>query len=378
MRPSTGRWLLRLALLLFLLSLIRPPQSRAPLGPPQSVQTTQPHVCVHTRLIDEVYAWKIQRSLELVREMGASTIVEFFPWAYIETRPGHYDWHSADRILRHAENQGLTVLARMGFVPQWARPADSTLNTLPPERYDDFARFVAAFAERYADTVTGLIIWNEPNLHFEWGYQDVSPADYARLLEAVHAPVKAAHPDALILGGALAPTLEPSGSAHGLDDLIYLDALLDAGAAEHFDVLAVHTYGFTQPPDAPPAPDALNFRRVELLADVLARHDAEKPIVITETGWNDHPRWTQAVRPSQRIAYTLDAYDLAADWPWLDQMCLWAFRYPAPTGSYPDHFTLVTSDFQLKPLYYALQAYARADRNFSERERQWLPPPDAE
>jgi hypothetical protein len=53
-------------------------------------------------------------------------------------------------------------------------------------------------------------------------------------------------------------------------------------------------------------------------------------------------------------------------------MCVWAFRYPAPTYSYPDNFTLVTTDFQLKPIYYALQAYAMGEER---RGDLWLPPP---
>ena len=76
---------------------------------------------MHTRLIDEVDEWKIQRSLELVREMGAGTIVEFFPWAYIEGSEDQYDWSSADRIVRHARNQGMHIIARLGLVPEWAR-----------------------------------------------------------------------------------------------------------------------------------------------------------------------------------------------------------------------------------------------------------------
>src|SRR6185503_15888228 len=54
------------------------------LGPPQTVITQHPTVCVHTRLTDEVDEWKIQRTLMMVREMGAKTIVEYFPWAYYE------------------------------------------------------------------------------------------------------------------------------------------------------------------------------------------------------------------------------------------------------------------------------------------------------
>jgi hypothetical protein len=333
-------------------------------------------VCVHTRLIDEVWEWKIQRSLQLVREMGADTIVEFFPWAYIEGAPGRYDWVSTDRIVRHAQNQGLRIIARMGFVPAWARPdvddQFATLNYLPDESFDDFADFVARFARRYAGVIDHIIIWNEPNLSFEWGYRPVDPEGYVRLLAAVYDRAHAANPDVIILGAPLAPTLEPPGSPNGLDDLLYLEAILEAGAARYFDALAIHTYGFTDPPETPPAADALNFRRAELLYGIMAKYN-DKPVYITETGWNDHPRWTKAVRPAQRIRYTIAAFQWAADhWPWVEEMCIWAFRFPAPTRSYPDNFTLVTPEFQARPIYYAIQAYARG---WDHSESLWLPPP---
>ena len=122
---------------------------------------------------------------------------------------------------------------------------------------------------------------------------------------------------------------------------------------------AAHAYGRTFPADAAPAPDVLNFRRIELLREIMVEYDDEAtPVYITETGWNDHPRWTMAVRPAQRIQYTLDALDYAAaNWPYVRLMALWAFRYPAPTRSYPDYFTLVTPEFVAKPLYDALQTY---------------------
>ena len=221
---------------------------RSPLGPPQTVITTHPQVCVHTRLIDEVWEWKIQRTLQLVREMGANTIVEFFPWAYVEGTEDFYDWTPFDRIIRHAENQGLKVIARMGLVPTWARPRDSTLNTLPSDAYDDFAEFIADFSARYANTVQLIIIWNEPNLAFEWGFNAIDPTSYARLLKAVYEPVHTANPDVMILAAGLAPTLEPANSPNGLNDLLFLEALYAAGAAPYFDALAVHTYGFTMPP----------------------------------------------------------------------------------------------------------------------------------
>ena len=92
------------------------------LGPQQAVRSVNPKMGIHTRLTDEVEPWKIKRTLEMVREMGATWTVEYFPWAYYEPSPGHFDWTHADLVVDHARRQGLTVIARLGFVPEWARP----------------------------------------------------------------------------------------------------------------------------------------------------------------------------------------------------------------------------------------------------------------
>lgn len=363
-------WLVRALVAWLLIGTLVPAPPRAPLMPPQTVETESPKLCMHTRLIEEVDEWKIQRTLIMVRELGAGTIVEFFPWAYIEGSPDQYDWSAADRIVKHARNQGVHIIARMGLVPGWARHAPdepinedtTTFNTLHETAYDDFAAFVRDFAARYAGVIDHLIIWNEPNLAFEWGFQTVDPASYVKLLEAVYPAAHEGNPNVTVLAAGLAPTLEPEGSPHGLNDLLFLEQMYQAGAADYFDALAVHTYGFTQPTNAAPAFDMLNFRRAELLHAIMLRYDdPNTPIYITETGWNDHPRWTMAVSPAQRITYTLDALRMAeTTWSgWLENICFWVFRYPAPTLSYPDNFTFVDTLFQPRPIYDELQAYAR-------------------
>ena len=357
-RPTLGAGL-RLLALAVLLAALRPAPVLVTFGPPQVVTTTRPILGVHTRLTDEVEEWKIQRSLRMVREMGASWIVEFFPWAYYQAADGSVAWEHPDQVVGHAAANGLTVVARLGYTPDWARPADTPMTYLDATAYDDFATFAAAFAARYRGRVQYLIVGNEPNLSFEWGYRATQPNDYVELLRAVYPAVKAANPDMIVLAGALAPNLEPDGSPWAINDLTYLRGMYAAGAADFFDGLAAHAYGLTFPAGATPAPDVLNFRRIELLREIMVEYgDEATPIYITETGWNDHPRWTMGVRPAQRIQYTLDALDYAAaNWPYVRLMALWAFRYPAPTRSYPDYFTLVTPEFVAKPIYDALQTY---------------------
>ena len=100
---------------------------------------------------------------------------------------------------------------------------------------------------------------------------------------------------------ALAPTLAPAGDPEGMDDLVYLKRMLDAGAGEAMDGLAVHAYGWQMPPDAPADPAVVNFSRTELAYQLLVEAGyADMPVYITEGGWNDHPRWTMSVSPAQR------------------------------------------------------------------------------
>jgi hypothetical protein len=356
-------WLARGA---FVWALLRLPTVPPPLilpGPPQTVKTAHPKVCVHTRLTDEVEEWKIQRTLMMVREMGAPTIVEYFPWAYYEGAEGDFDFSHPDMVIDHAENQGLTVIARLGLVPAWARPRPEEQQTtdtyLDSDHYAVFAEFVGEFVERYRGRIRHVIIWNEPNLSLEWGYRQVDPAGYAEMLKLAYTAAKAANPDVQVLAGALAPTLEPEGSPWGMNDLLYLQKLYEAGFADYYDILSVHSYGLGFAPDEPPAPEALNFRRTEIVRALMEQNgDGHKPIMITESGWNDSPRWTRAVRPPVRIEYTLGAYAWAeANWPYVDAVCTWAFRFPAPLYTYGDYYAFVTPDFTPRPIYEAVREW---------------------
>ncbi|MCS7003285.1 MAG: hypothetical protein NZ518_10595, partial [Dehalococcoidia bacterium] len=65
-----------------------PPTSGAALT---IAQARHPVIGVHTRLTDEVEQWKIEKTMAMAREMGASWVVEYFPWTYMEPAKGRYD-----------------------------------------------------------------------------------------------------------------------------------------------------------------------------------------------------------------------------------------------------------------------------------------------
>ncbi|GIV97476.1 MAG: hypothetical protein KatS3mg057_2133 [Herpetosiphonaceae bacterium] len=331
------------------------------LPPQQPLTTHHPTVGVHTRLAgigDERY---ISETLQLVHDMGAAWIVELFPWIYVQPRNANsYDWTGADLIINHARARSLQVIARLDFVPEWARPERTFTSYIDPEHYGDFASYVAAFARRYRPLgVRHLLIWNEPNLSGEWGGRQPDPEAYAELLKVVYRRVKQEQPDAIIIAAGLSPGGPIDGGATRMDDLEYLRRMVQAGAP--FDMLAAHPYS-PAPPDEPPAPEVVSFRRPEIyhtMLQELGRGDV--PIVITEAGWNDHPRWSAAVPPDERIRRTLDAYRIAEGWPWLVATCMWQFNLPSITHSYQDNWTFVAPDLITKPIYDAVRRWARGE-----------------
>lgn len=326
---------------------------------PQS-QIRNQKIGLHTRLADEPDPDKIRQEFRLLREMGATWATEFFPWIYIQPADrARFDWAHADLVVDAAAAEGITLIARLDGVPAWARPANTTWKYLDPDQYDAYADFVNAFVARYRDRVRYYIIWNEPNTAAEWGSRKPDPAAYTELLKRAYTRAKEADPTITVLLAGLAPNLERETSNVALNDLTYLEQLYAVGAAPYFDAVAVHSYGLQSPPDEPSSPDTLNFARAEQLYNVMARNgDGDKDVYITEGGWNDSPRWSYAVKPYQRVEYTVGAFRLAETWPWCRAVTLWMSRLPVASNTYFDNYTFLTPDFIPKALYLEVQDYA--------------------
>jgi hypothetical protein len=238
----------------------------------------------------------------------------------------------------------------------------------PDEDWAEWGHYRFLDAQLYADRIDAWEIGNEPNLIEEWGsYPD--PAAYAKLLEIAYREIKSGDPDGLVVSAGLAP-VAGSGDPRYVDDLVFLRQMYEHGAADHFDVLGVHPFGFAYPPEMPPdghvcgpAPhvgtrlyvraegpaldpgcwsvNGFSFRRAELAQEIMATYgDVDKPVWATEFGWLIRPspccrvradwpaRYWQVVSEGQQARYILDAYAYAQEhWPWMEVMFLWNLDY---------------------------------------------------
>ncbi|MCS7038334.1 MAG: O-antigen ligase family protein [Caldilineales bacterium] len=260
--------------------------------------------------------------LAWVAEDGFRWVRLRVPWNEFEPERGLYHWEVLQAALEACRRHDLRVVLLLDGAPAWAvKPEDADNPLAPPHDVRDFGRFAEAVAAGYNSLVDIYQIWDEPNIAPHWGRAWISPQSYFNLLREAANSIRRGDPEARIMLAALAPTAadEPLNRS----DLWFLERLYQLGAAPYFDLVAAAGYGFDRSPLDPPAPDRLNFRRPELIHDLMARYgDATKPVWITAWGWwspaegeTDSP-WGQ-VDPALLPTYQAQALDLARmTWPW--------------------------------------------------------------
>ena len=338
---------------------------------------------INTFLNQEVEPEKRARSLDLIQAAGFRFIRQEFPWEdieihakgdYIDRRndPAGIDaWAKYDQIVQMAEERDIAVIARLSNPPSWSRAAGDELGTnAPPDNFEDFGDFAATVAERYRGRIRYYQVWNEPNGNEEWGKQDVDPEAFTRLLCLAYDRIKAADPEAVVLAGALTPTVANDG--RNLNDLIFLQRMYAAGAGECFDVFSAQGYGlWSGPTDQRARPTVINYAHNLFLRDLMVRNgDAAKPIWISEMGWNVAPEGIAPnfgrVTEEQQARFAVDAYERArAAWPWIGVNSYWFFKRPADWERDQAwyYFRMLEPDFTPMPVYDAVAAYATSGRS---------------
>lgn len=191
---------------------------------------------------------------------------------------GAYNWTAPDRVTASAKRHGLQILMVPGLTPAAYRmPGCSSGERCAPTDVAAYVKFVKAAAERYGTQVQAWEIWNEPNISYRFG-PSVDVTKYVNMLKGAYKEIKLANPEAIVLGGSIAPTATTYRDLRPLD---FVNAMYEKGASGYFDGLAMHPYTYPiMPNDSTPA-DA--WGQMKLAHEVMAEHgDGDKKIWITE------------------------------------------------------------------------------------------------
>ncbi len=334
------------------------------------VEMTPPHLIPNTDVNPfganfflqwEAEPFKQEKTVELAAQAGIGWAKQQFPWEDIELSPGQFQWDKYDTIVDLYRERGLEVIARLDRPPDWTR-TDNRFRERPPDDFNDYGNFVEQFVRHFQGRVRYIQIWNEPNIFPEWGDQPVDPVAYARLLGIAYRRAKGVDPNIYILSAPLAINLEDFPGRRNLSDLLFLEEMYQAGAADSFDILSANVFGMDRPPVDAPDPNVLNFRRVELQREIMLRYgDGDKPIWFNEYGWNAAPAnfppekliW-QRVSEEQQAEWTVEGIRWAQEhWPWAGVFNIWYFRQIGNLS--PDradyYFRMVDVDFTPRRVY---------------------------
>jgi Cellulase (glycosyl hydrolase family 5) len=327
---------------------------------------------VNTFLDREVEDWKKERTFQMLKEAGIGWIKQIFPWNELEFKKGYFyddkfkksSWQKFDQIVNLAQKYGIKIVARLDQTPEWARPEKTNPGT-PPTKFQDYADFLSEFVKHYKGKISHIQVWNEPNLGAEWS-GPVNPAKYTEMLKLAYTAIKKIDPSVKVMSAPLAMNTENFKERINLNELDFLTEMYQAGAKEHFDILSANGYGLEFPPEDAPDPKKLNFRRVELLRDIMVKNgDAAKAIWFNEFGWNaspaDFPKdkliWRR-VTEQQQADYTARGIKYAREkWNWSGVVFIWYFRQVGdiPPDRSDHYFQMVTTQFQPKPVFNAIK-----------------------
>ncbi len=340
---------------------------------------------VNVFLNEEVEPAKREQTVRLAQEAGFHWLRQEFPWQDIEIHgkgdfedrrnpPAVSAWNKYDQIVDLAGQYDMELIVRVSTPPTWTRGRGDEVGTFaPPDNYDDFGDFVYTLVDRYKGRIRFYQLWNEPNIYPEWGIYPISPEDYTRLLR--------------IGANARAPRGRSGRRHHCRRARQHHRAGARRCAAgqctERPDLPAAHVRrgrgallrhhghagvrAMVGPHGSPAAPACDELRPAAVRALMVANGDANKPIWISEMGWNTVPadlpdQRFGRVTPEQQARYTPLAYERAqAEWPWAGVVNTWYFKRATDewlqAGRPEAYFRLADPDFTLQPVYHGLQTY---------------------
>jgi hypothetical protein len=260
---------------------------------------------------------EMDRAAALAQAAGVRWTREEFQWQRLEPAKGRYDWTFYDRLTDCATAHGLSVYGLLAYWSGWA-------DKYTEAGIADYARWAGAVAAHYKGRIDHWEIWNEPNIFFWSGPKEL----YPKLLAQAYAAIKAANPEAQVLGCATAGV-----------DFGFIKRVVDAGAP--FDILSVHPYRG-------------RLGEAEFIGDLKRASTLAggKPVWISEMGW---PTQIGGTPEDEQARLLARSYLTAAGSGACPNMAWYDYRNDANDPYYNEaNFGVLRRDFRPKPAYRAL------------------------
>lgn len=299
----------------------------------------------------------VQANLNLIQQMGATTIRDEVYWKEVEQVKGQYAIPSiSETFVNAAVAKGLKPLITLDYGNPLYDNGDKPTTEDAIEGYAQYAEFVAT---QFKGRVSMYEIWNEWDLS-TGNTTPGTPQSYVNLLKVVYPRLKAIDPNIVVLGG---------GVSGGAILSSFFGQMLDAGAMNSADAISIHQYIYTATGNGR-TPETLvnNLLGAE---ETLRSHNGgqDYPLYLTETGWPTNTG-ASGTTPDEAGDFNAETMLLLPTMPFLKGLWWYDFQDDGTVTTYTeDNFGLVYANLTPKPGFYALAAVTRwmAGAQFSAR-----------
>ena len=327
----------------------------------------------------------LQSTEQALAQAGVNSFRDEVFWHRIETKPGVLAFPDSlrdlDQLVTDSVRQGRRPLLILNYGNRFY---DGGGLLSSPDGIAAYTRYVRFVVRYFRGRVDQFEVWNEWNIGGGGTQQQRasrygSPEDYAAVLRAAYAAIKAENPAAIVIGGAFAGY-----------DAKWVEAFARAGGFASLDGFSMHPYVFAEGRQTPAPPSALRLSRAigldrllsffmsEASADTLfapqpatpesamkhlddfkSRIDQLAPgrnlrIYVTEAGWPVH-NGSHGVSETASAAYLQRFMLLARARPWIAGVWWYDLFDDGDNAQDKEHrFGLLTKSGVAKPAFQAL------------------------
>ena len=282
------------------------------------------------------------KDIKNMKNGGYSLFRSSIGWSTIEKEKGVYEIPklSMDRIDTIKENGIEALVVLSGNNALYGANINESFPKTDKE-VKGFANFCAYVAGQLKGKVKYYEIFNEPNaLDQVWG------SDYVKLIKAAYPAIKAADPNAVVLGVSQAGIWWPNAV-----EATFMKQVFEAGGAPYMDVVSVHPYPDLSKVAVDEHP--YSFKQVmDCVVDAMC--GASLPIWITETGYANFTNENGTIDEYQQAAYETRLMVMFDEDGRADMMMKYQLKdlVPDPDMTYDQaHFGLTYNDSTIKPNY---------------------------
>ena len=291
-----------------------------------------------------------------MQAMGVQNVRILVPWGLVEPVQGTYNWSTLDYIVNAANQRNMGVLGVINSTPTWdATPGQPTFAGAPTSP-QDYAAFAGLVAQRYAGKISAYEVWNEPNVYSSWAPKP-DPAAYTQLLQAAYPAIKAADPNAEVIGGVLMSTVG-DGDNYAYNPVDYLQQMYADGAKGYFDALSFHPYHYTLPfSEGGPYGTASAINQMTLMHQLMINNgDGSKQIWASEYGEPTTGGGSEAMQAS----FIQDFINTWSGIPYAGPSFIYTLRDVPGSTAPQDNFGVLRSDWTWKPAATVIQQWIAA------------------